>query len=292
MLKKLLIGFFSILLIPIISLHIASAQTDEISAESQFNSSANLRHDLKNADIAAYVDVKNVKLAGRSNDVNCESDAEFGYCSYLLTAEVKEIFKGKIEAKTLEFYTVMESGNAKTGLMGEQIVFLIWNENEEDKTRWLATIENSTRDSQALKTVQRIINPNSIINDADENEPYSRKSLAKEFESADIVIFGNITKSNPVKNAVFEEYIMQATVKEVFKGKLKPGQKITFEQDFLYCPLRNEDLGEQIIFLSPKILAGKIVYENGNIVYERVNNVVGDIRHNVLEKLRSIAKSK
>lgn len=292
MLKKIFKVFLTILFVVSISIQIVSAQNDEMSAENQFNSSANLRHDLKSSEIVAYVDVKNVKLAGKSNEINCESTTKFGYCSYLLTAEIKEIFKGKLETKKLEFHTVMESGNSKKRLLGGQIVFLVWNKNNERNTKSLITIENSIRDIKALELMRRIVNPQSKINETDENEPYARKSIEKEFESADIVIFGNVTKFNPVKDPSFDESIMDATVKEVFKSNLKAGQKITFEQSVIYRSIGDEDLGEQIIFLSKKILAGEVVYENGKIVYERVNYVVSDIRHDVLDKLRSIAKKK
>lgn len=291
MLKSLLTGFLIIFGVVFISVKIAAAQANETSAANEFYSSAYLRHDLKSSDVAAYVEVKEVKLAGRAGDADCENNTGNGYCSHLLTADVKQVFKGKIAAKTLEFFTGTEAGYPKKNLLGERIVFLVWEKNDQKQTPSLATIENSTRGAEAVEAMRRVVNPQSPINEADENEPYSRISIEKEFADADIVIFADVTSFTPKKEeATFERSVLQGIVKEVFKGKLKAGQKFTFEQDLLYRPIREEDLGAQVIFLTKKIIGGEPVYERGKLVYDRTNIAVSDIRHDVLEKLRAAAK--
>src|SRR5262249_42213951 len=57
-----------------------------------------LRRDMQMVDVVAYINVKEVKYSGSSDDkVDCENNKGGGYCFYDLIAEVKEIYKGKIE---------------------------------------------------------------------------------------------------------------------------------------------------------------------------------------------------
>jgi hypothetical protein len=76
---------------------------------------------------------------------NCETNKGSGYCLYELTAEVKEVFKGKALGKTLKFYTSPDADYPKERLMGEQVVFLNKGEIAKTKTKEFVTLENSTR---------------------------------------------------------------------------------------------------------------------------------------------------
>src|SRR5688572_10332696 len=81
---------------------LSNSKTDD---ESSYFSLKMLSSDLRVSNVVAYVNVKEVKYADRSDeDTDCENNTKGGYCAYLLIAEVKEVFKGKIESKPFEFY--------------------------------------------------------------------------------------------------------------------------------------------------------------------------------------------
>ncbi len=244
-----------------------------------------LRSDLKVADVVVFVDVKIVKFADSTAAADCENNTGNGYCSYLLMVEVKEIFKGKIESRTLEFYIGAEATYPKRNFLGERIYFLVWSEEEKDKSKRLFSIENSTRPIDALKTMRKITNPLSPIDENNESEPYSLKAIEKEFETADAVIYANVTSFKPDKDNELGSFpfVLEAKIKEVFKGDLKAGQKFEYRDDLLYRPIRKEDLGEQILYLEKK-------EEDGKVFYKRISYTIGDIEHDILEKLRKIPK--
>ena len=104
-----------------------------------------LKSDYKQVDAVIYVDIKERKLMDSLGNSDCENDKGTGYCLYLLTAEIKEVFKGNIKTKTLEFYISPDAGYPKKNLMGEKLVFLNWNSNYKNKKKSLGTLENSTR---------------------------------------------------------------------------------------------------------------------------------------------------
>lgn len=118
-----------------------------------------LASDLKQVDVAAYVDIKEViSVASSDKETDCENFKGIGYCSILLRAEIKELYKGEIKTKTLEFF---ESGEAqsirsKKQFLGERLIFLE-KFREGDKT-YLQTLENSTRriEGDILKKMQKI----------------------------------------------------------------------------------------------------------------------------------------
>ncbi|HEX8250430.1 MAG TPA: hypothetical protein VF599_19805 [Pyrinomonadaceae bacterium] len=289
-LSAFIFSFF--LLFSAVSFQNVSSQTenpspnDNTEESSGFHSAEMLRKDLKLADVAAYVDIKERELVDFIGEGNCESDKGTGYCLYRLKAELKEVFKGKISGKTIEFYVSPDAGYPKKYLMGEKIVFLIWNENEEDKTQKLGTIENSTRSATALEKMRKIFDPQLLIDETDESEPYSLKSIKKEYEAADAVVYADVTSfKRGAENSGFEPLVLTAKVKEVFKGNLKAGKKIEYKDDLLYRPYREDDLGEQILYLEKNV-------ENGKIVYSRVKYALGDIQYNILEKLRKISRKK
>lgn len=259
-----------------------------VSSQTEDEETTGLRGDLRIADVAAYVAVKEIKFADRSDDkTDCENNTRGGYCSYLLRAEIKELFKGKIESKTLEFYIGTEATYPKKGLLGERIVFLVWNEDEKDKPKHLSAIENSTRPADVLAAMRKVVNPQTPIDDANESEPYSLAALKREFESADAVIYADVTgfKKDTDDELGSHPFVLNAEIKEVFKGDLKTGQKFEYKEDLLYRPVRTEDLGEQIVFLEKN-------EENGRFFYKRFRYSISDIRHNILEKLRQIAREK
>lgn len=273
-------GFLIILLF--VLLQTVSGQTENVSGEEK----RWLRGDLRIADVVAYVDVKEIKFAGRSDDkTDCENNTQGGYCSYLLTADIKEIFKGNIKTKTLKFITGTDATYRKKGLLGEEIVFLVWQINAKTKKRTLVDIENSGRGTNWLKTMREIVNPQTIIDDNDEFETYSLKSLRKDFSEADAVIYADVFALAPFKDGFGSSpFFMQTKIIEVFKGDLKPKQTFKFVEDLLYRPLKKTDLGKQIIFLQKRD-------EDGKIYLERPRYTITEVRHGALEKLRQISQS-
>jgi hypothetical protein len=146
------IAFFGLLFVAVVS-----GQTKNVEADSAFNSEQMLRSDMKMSNIVAYVDVKKIKLVDSMGSGDCEKNTGSGYCLYELEADVKEVFKGKIKTKTVKFFISPDADYPKERLMGEQVVFLIWNKPEKGKTARLSTIENSTRKTDALAKMRKIV---------------------------------------------------------------------------------------------------------------------------------------
>jgi hypothetical protein len=146
------IAFFGLLFVAVVS-----GQTENVEADSALNSEQMLRSDMKMSSIVAYVDVKKLKLADSMGSGDCEKNTGSGYCLYELEADVKEVFKGKIKTKTVKFFVSPDADYPKERLMGEQVVFLTWNKPEKGKTARLSTIENSTRKTDALAKMRKIV---------------------------------------------------------------------------------------------------------------------------------------
>ena len=116
------------------------------SNDSQFYSAKSLKSDLNQVTAVVYVKILSRELADKIGKGDCEEGTGTGYCLYRLKAELIEVFKGKIETKTFEFYTVtdLDYGN-KDLLLGEKVVFLNQSDNYPDKKMSFGTLENSTR---------------------------------------------------------------------------------------------------------------------------------------------------
>jgi len=245
-----------------------------------------LRNDMRVSDVVAYVNVKEVKYSGRSDaTTDCENNQGGGYCSYLLTAEVKEIFKGKTETKPFVFYASAEASYPKKHFLGEQIVFLL-GEEDKNKKRNLGMLENSTRNIEhnVLEKMRNILNPNSPIDENDDREPYSIKYIKTNFEEADAVVYADVVSFKSDADGFNDEAaILKATIKEVFKGNQRAGQTFEYKDNLLYRPMREEDLGKQILYLKKN-------EENGQVYYKKIEYTEGWIQHDILEKLRKIAK--
>jgi hypothetical protein len=113
---------------------------------SDFYSSEQLQSDFKQAEVVVYVLVKERELVNVIGKGDCEGDKGTGYCLYRLKGDVKEVFKGKVSKKAIEFYTSPDADYPKKVLLGEKVVFLKWADNYPDKKRSLGAIENSTRE--------------------------------------------------------------------------------------------------------------------------------------------------
>jgi hypothetical protein len=255
-----------------------------------------LRFDIRMADVVTYVDVKEVKLSGSDNEsTDCENKGgPGGYCFYDLTAEVKEVYKGNIETKSLEFSANADSSYPKENFLGERVFFLKWTAGE-NKGRFLVNMENSSRliKHNVIEKISNILDPNTPIDENDEKEPYSFKYISQNLQEADAVVYADVLNFKSDKSDGFdsESFILKAKIKEVFKGGLKAGQifeykderNFEYEDETLLRPMCKEDLGEQILYLKKKEKKGKVFYE-------KVNYMESWIQHDILEKLRKIAK--
>jgi hypothetical protein len=250
-----------------------------------------LRLDMRMVDVVAYINVTEVKYSGRSDDrTNCKTGKGSGYCYYELTAEVKEVFKGKIDTETFEFSQSSDVGYPTKYFLGEQVVFLSWGEGDDKKKHLGEALENSTRriKHNVLEKLRNILNPNSPIDENDETETYSLKYIEKNFQEADAVVYADVLSFEPDKSCdgfCAAPFILKAQIKEVFKGEIKAEQTFEYKDDLLHRPIREDDLGEQILYLEKK-------EENGKVFYEKVGYTEGWIQHDILEKLRKIAKEK
>ena len=134
-------------------------QTKQSDVKDGFYSAEFLKADYKEAKVVVYVNVKSRQLVDQLGGGNCEQNTGAGYCLYLLKAEVKEVFKGKVETNDFEFYTMTEAGyQNKDWLLGEKVAFLDWSDNYPNKQMSLGTIENSTRaiEQNVLESMRRI----------------------------------------------------------------------------------------------------------------------------------------
>ncbi len=240
-----------------------------------------LRNDLKSADVVTFVNVTGLNVADSIGSGNCETNVGGGYCLYLLKAEVKESFKGESETNSLEFYTSAETAYPKKNLLGQKIIFLVRGENGK-----LSSIENSSRGIEILETMRKIADLKSPVDETDESDPYSLKSITKDFETADAVIFADVKSYKENTNGIgSQEFVLQAETAEVLKGNFKIGEKIEYLDGLLYRSFNQEDLGKQIIFLEKQ-------EEKGKVFYSRINYTADFERNGLLEKLRKIAAKK
>ncbi len=245
-----------------------------------------IRNDLRVADVVAYIDAKEIKIADALGNADCEKNTGSGYCLYLITADVKELFKGNIKKDKLEFYVSPDASFPKNKLLGEQVVFLVSGLNEKTKKESLHTIENSTRDIEVIETIRKILDPQRTVDELDEFDPYSMRSLKANFEKADAVIYVIVRGFSKNEESISpQEFVINADTKEVFKGDFVNEEKIKYLDDLLYRPFREADLGKQIVFLEK-------IEEDGKVFYIRINYTADKLEHNVLEKLRKIAGDK
>lgn len=110
-----------------------------------FYDSDALKGDYNQVKAVVYLNVTGIKIVDSMGSGNCETNKGSGYCLYELTAEVKEVFKGKGVGKTLKFYTSPDADYPKERLMGEQVVFLNQSEMAKVKDKQFVTLENSSR---------------------------------------------------------------------------------------------------------------------------------------------------
>lgn len=283
--KNLFTAIFSIILtFSFAPFYNAASQTDD--KEFVNEEKMSLRSDLKSSDVVAHVNIKQSKNVDRLGGGNCETNVGGGYCLYLLTAEVKEFFKGKTADKSLEFYTSAETSYPKKNLLGEKIVFLVWGENSETKKKNLSTIENSSRGVRILDAIRKIADPNTPVDEADISDPYSLASITKDFKTADAVIYADVKSfREETQDISYQDYILQSEVVEVFKGNFKTGEKIEYLDDWTYRVFNQDDLGKQVIFLEK-------IQEGGKTFYTRIKNTADFERNNLLEKLRKISVKK
>lgn len=293
-------------------LEIQSVVTDDSddSDDSDQYSMKWLRHDLRISDLVVYVNVIEKKLIDHTDGADCDNDKGTGYCAYLLTASVNEVFKGKIIATPLEFVETPDADYPKRFLLGKQVVFLTRGERVDGREARFQTLENSTRriEHNVIQKLRNVLDPSSIINETDEKEPYSLVAIRKSFEEAEAVAYVNVIGFRPNRDQTGEtEEIVKAVVIEGFKGKLKRGQKVEFREDFLYRQHRTEDLGEQVVYLTPSnlgryayksvivdpptgkgIMKDHVILETA-VLYENEQYTEAFIKHNILGKLRVIA---
>lgn len=140
------IVFSTLLFLSAAPLQNVSGQTDD---EEGFFSTGFLKSDYKQVDVVVHVNVKEYELVDSIGKGDCKENSGSGYCLYRLKADVKEVFKGKINKENFEFYMVLEASTSrKDFLLGEKLVFLERSDNFPDKKMGLGTLENSTRPIQ------------------------------------------------------------------------------------------------------------------------------------------------
>lgn len=270
-----------------------------------------LRNDLRIADIVVYVDIKQKKLVDYTEGADCDNDRGTGYCAYRLTADVKEVFKGVLQIKQMEFIETSDAAYPKKYFMGERLVFLAWSEPDQGKTKELVALENSTRsvDHRVLEKMRVVVNPLSAIDENDLREPYSKPAIQKSFADAQEVAYVDVTSFRADRDDVMGRgSIMTAVVREVFRGgSLKVGQTINYREDLVHRKHRKEDLGGQVIYLTIpndnrfkrwKVdkVTGKESFEEDivekGVVFVNEQHTEAFIKHNILEKLRQISSAK
>lgn len=267
-----------------------------------------LRRDTRIADVVAHVKIIKRKLIDQTDGADCENDRGGGYCAYLLTAEVKQVYKGNLTEATLDFVGSSDADYPKKGFMGEKVVFLSWGDPDLGQKGRLETMENSTRwiDHGLLGKMKVVVDPKAAIDESDKNEPYSRVAIKKSFDESIAVAYIEAVSFRPDSDSISETgSIVTAVVKEVFKGNVAVGATLEYREDFSHRGSRKENLGPQIVYLEAyKPIGGDVievdrvsgkpvrkkreVQEKGVTYVNQMYNE-GFIKHNILEKLREIA---
>jgi|SRR5215472_713554 len=110
-----------------------------------------LRHDYRAVALVAHVEVTEAEIVGRIP----------GYENWRLRAKIVEPFKGKLaRGNDLEFYHGAEAGFRRELFLGQKIVFLLNDYDQEKKARVLTVLENSTlpfteERARKLRIIQR-----------------------------------------------------------------------------------------------------------------------------------------
>ncbi len=147
-----------------------SSQTDnkpkdtQTKSEGNFYSTELLNSDYEQVNVVAYVNIKSHEPIDQIGQGGCEQNKGIGYCLYLLKAEVKENFKGKVNKENFEFYEVTDANyQYKDNLLGEKVVFLSWSDNYPNKKMSLGTMQNSTRsiEQNIIEKMRKIAKKNS-----------------------------------------------------------------------------------------------------------------------------------
>jgi len=123
-----------------------------------------LRSDLRQADIVAYVDSREIISVVPSDEktdcTNFDSNTGPGYCGFVIKSEIKELYKGKLSSDTIEYFEYREATaiKSKEHYLGPQIIFLERFENEKTKKTYYQVIENSTRriDNNVISKMREI----------------------------------------------------------------------------------------------------------------------------------------
>jgi hypothetical protein len=110
-----------------------------------------LRHDYRAVALVAHVEVTEAEIVGRIP----------GYENWHLRGTIVEPFKGKLlKGDSLEFYHGAEAGFRRELFLGQKIVFLLNDYDQEKKARVLTVLENSTlpfteERARKLRVIQR-----------------------------------------------------------------------------------------------------------------------------------------
>lgn len=267
------------------SSRIETADGDTEAASGYFSVGA-LTEDLRRVNVVAYVDAKKIVVGDSMGEPDCALNTGRGYCKYLVTAEVKEVFKGDLTIKTIEIYETADAGYPKANFLGERVVFLLGGQGELAGRRPFSTMENSFRPIKfdVLAKLRRIADPRAAADDDDPTDPFSMSALAKNYAEADaVVIAKGISSRGTLKDGSITAAAVTATVETSLKGDLRAAQSFEYEDDLLFRPYHTTDLGRQVIFLRRDV-------RNGEVVYERTGGTFGTIKPGVLANLRSIAR--
>lgn len=258
---------------------------DEESASGYFSVGA-LTEDLRRVNVVAYVNATKIQVADSIGEPDCARNSGRGYCKYLVTAEVKEVFKGGLTNRTIEIFETADAGYPQAKFLGERVVFMFGGSEERSGSRPFFTMENSFRPIKfdVLGKLRRIVDPRAATENADPTDPYSKAALKESFAEADAIVVANATSSRLNQNNGSDTATtITATVESHVKGELRAAQSFEYEDDLLYRPYQPDDLGRQLIFL-------RRVNRDGHQVYERINGTVSAIKPGLLDDLRSISR--
>lgn len=263
-----------------------------------------LRRDLLVSAVVAHVNVVSRQLVDATDGADCENNRGSGYCGYKLTAQIRKVYKGKLLSSQIEFGETADATYPKTGFIGERVIFLLQNEDGK-----LGTMENSTRSiaDNILEKMSVIADQKSAINETDEGEPYSKIAIRNSFESAQEVAHVFPVKFEGGKSGFSDTAtIVTARVIESFKGRLRRGQMVEYKEDYLYRKHNKSDLVGQVVYLSipdspevrmvpdkniPRMFHPQIT-SKAQKAFQNEEYTEAFIKHDILQKLRTIAKDR
>ncbi|MEQ1763735.1 MAG: hypothetical protein ABL984_11385 [Pyrinomonadaceae bacterium] len=127
------------------------------------------------------------------------------------------------------------------------------------------------------------------IDENNESEPFSFRSIQNNFREAHVVAFAEVVTMRPDNHEKgYRPYTFTARIKEVFKGGVRFNETVEYGYTFEVFddePQESDFLGGRVLWLHRRVA-------NGQVLYGQMEFMASSVDCNILEKLRKISKNK